>query len=45
MAMNKNMAIANSSIRISFDVPLNDEEITFLISSLKETMKNIKKYN
>lgn len=42
-AMKKDIQICISSIRISFDSPLDEEEINYFIQSLKEVIKETKK--
>lgn len=42
-AMNKDMDICVSSIRVSYDSPLTSEEIDYFVDSLKEVIKTIRK--
>ena len=42
-AMNKDIDSCISSIRISLDTPLDDEQIQYFINSLKEVIKEIRK--
>ena len=42
-AMKKDMSICVSSIRVSLDKPLTDEEINYFVSSVEEALQSVRK--